>query len=88
MRSGYTRKVFRMIHHVEGFARNSNEMIATFLVAIIFLLNMIGALVLVSSLARFLLSGAHKGSVAGSTDAAAQAAGSTAISPHFIDQNL
>ena len=79
-----------MIHHVEGFARNNNDMNANFLLVFMFLLNRIGALVLVlvPALARFLLSGAHKGSVAGSTNAGAQAAGSTAIFPHFIDQNL
>lgn len=75
-----------MLHHVKGFARTNNQKDATFMLGFMFLLNRIGALVL--ALAWFFLSGAHKGWIAGPTGAAAQAAGSTAISPCFIDQNL
>ena len=77
-----------MIHHVEDHDRNNNQKAATFLLGFMFLLNRIRALVLVPALARLLLNGAHKGSVAGSTDAAAQAAGLAPVSPCFTHQNL
>ncbi|WP_297838168.1 MMPL family transporter [Pseudomonas sp.] len=56
------------------------------LLAFMFLWNMLGALVLIPALARFLLPSAPEGSIVEATDAAAQAEGSASITPSHTDK--
>jgi hypothetical protein len=51
------------------------------LLAFMFLWNMLGALVLIPALARYLLPGAHEGSTVAASDAAAHTSAAASITP-------